>query len=193
MSSLSDQVLQHLDPQRIEAIAAQLGVSPAQAESAIHQALPMLVGGLAQSAASDPGAVHSAASEHAGSDIGSVLSNALGGGGAGGAILGHIFGNRQDQATQGLGQATGLGTQGAGQLLAILAPIILSVLGGMSQGQGLSPGGLGGALSQEAQKLGLGQGGGLLGSILDQDGDGKFGLGDVLKIGQQWLAGRSRV
>jgi hypothetical protein len=35
-----------------------------------------------------------------------------------------------------------------------------------------------------------GLGGGLLGSLLDQDGDGEVGLGDLLKMGGSLLGGR---
>lgn len=219
MSNLTNQVLERLDPSSIQAIAAQLGVDPAQAQAAIQQAVPLVVGGLARNAATDEGAsaVHSAATAHSGMDIGSILGSVLGGaGGSGagsilggmlgggsaagggnplpggldaGAILGSIFGGRQDQATQGLGQASGLGTQNAGQLLAILAPIVMSVLGSMSQRQGLNPGGLGGALAQENQRIEQSGNGGLLGAVLDQDGDGQLGLGDLLKVGAEMLGG----
>lgn len=195
MSNLTDQVLGQLDASHIQQIATQLGVDPAQAEAAIQQAVPLVVGSLARNASTDAGAeaVHSAASDHAGLDIGSVLGSLLGGGnGAGGSILGSIFGGRQDQATQGLGQASGLGTQNAGQLLAILAPIVMSVLGNLSQRQGLNPGGLGGALTQESQRINQSGNGGLLGSVLDQDGDGQLGLGDLLKIGESMLGGAAR-
>ena len=195
MSDLTQQVLDHLDPSSIAAIAAKLGVDPAQAEAAIQQAVPMVVGGMARNASTDAGAdaLHNAAADHAGTDIGSILGSVLGGAGGGGAILGHIFGNRQDQATQGLGQASGLGTQNAGQLLAMLAPVIMGALGNMSQTQGLNSGGLGGMLAQEAQKIGQGAHGGLLTSVLDRDGDGQLGLGDLLKAGSDFLASRGRV
>lgn len=202
MSNLTNQVLDRLDPSSIQAIAAQLGVEPAQAQAAIQQAVPLVVGGLARNAATDEGAstVHSAAAAHSGFDIGSILGSVLGGGAASGgnalpggldagAILGGIFGGRQDQATQGLGQASGLGAQNAGQLLAILAPIVMSVLGSMSQRQGLDPGALGGALAQENQRLDRSGNGGLLGAVLDQDGDGQLGLGDLLKVGADMLGG----
>lgn len=216
MINLTEQVLGQLGPANIQQIAAQLGVDPAQAEAAIQQAVPMVVGGLAQQASTDAGAsaVHAAAMNHAGLDLGSILGSVLGGGGGGGgsasgadsilggllggasrgggidpgAILGGIFGGRQGQATQGLGQASGLGTQNAAQLLAILAPIVMSVLGGMSRSNGIDAGGLGGALAQEHQRVN--PGGGLLGSILDQDGDGQFGVGDLLKLGGSLLGRR---
>lgn len=201
MSDLTNQVMGHLDDQRIQAIASQLGVDPAEAESAIQQAMPLLIGGLARNAQTDQGAgaLHSALGDHAGNDIGSILGSVLGGGGGGAglgngmAILGHIFGARQNQAAQGLGQQTGLGSQNAGQLLAILAPVVMSVLGNMSQRQGMSASGLGSVLGQEAQRIGTGGAGGLLGSVFDQDGDGKFGLGDVLKMGEGLLGSRGRV
>ena len=197
MSDLTNQVMGHLDDQRIQAIARQLGVDPSEAEGAIRQAMPLLIGGLARNAQTDQGAaaVHSALGDHAGNDVGSILGSVLGGGGLnnGMAILGHIFGARQDQAAQGLGQQTGLGSQNAGQLLAILAPVVMGVLGNMSQRQGMSASGLGSVLGQEAQRIGGSNAGGLLGAVFDQDGDGRFGLGDVLKMGEGLLGSRGRV
>lgn len=195
MSDLTSQIFDHLDPASIGAIAAKLGVDPAQAQAAIQQAVPLVVGGMAKNAQTDVGAdaLHSAVADHAGLDIGSVINSVLGGGGQGGSILGHIFGQKQDQAAQNLGQASGLGTQNAGQLMAMLAPIIMSVLANRTQSQGLGAGGLGGMLGQELQKLGQSGHGGLLTSVLDQDGDGKLGLGDLFKVGAEFLGSRGRV
>ena len=198
MTNLANEVMGQLDSSQIEAIAAQLGVDPAQAQGAIQQAMPLLLGGLARNASTPDGAgaLHSALGDHAGNDIGSLLGGMLGGGGSqaglngGMAILGHIFGARQDQASQGLGQASGLGSANAGQLLAILAPIVMSVLGNMSQRQGMSASGLGGVLGQEHQRIAQGGAGGLLGAVFDQDGDGQLGLGDLLKIGEGMLGSR---
>ena len=148
MTDLTQQVLSQLDASGIGAIAAQLGVNPAQAQAAIAQAVPLLVGGLARNASTDAGAnsLHRAVGDHAGMDIGSILGSVLGGGGGGGSILGHVLGNRQDQASQNLGQASGLGSQNAGQLLAMLAPIVMGMLGNMSRKGGMDAGGLGGML-----------------------------------------------
>jgi hypothetical protein len=196
MSNLANEVLGQLDASRIEAIASQLGVDPAQAEGAIRQAMPLLLGGLARNASTPEGAgaLHTALGDHAGNDIGSLLGGMLGGGSGGldggMAILGHIFGARQDQASQGLGQASGLGSANAGQLLAMLAPVVMSVLGSMSQRQGMSASGLGGVLGQEQQRMAQGGAGGLLGAVFDQDGDGRLGLGDLLRIGEGMLGAR---
>lgn len=131
-----------------------------------------------------------------GGGLGGMLGGILGGGGStgsagssgglasgiGGAILGHIFGNNAPAANQGLGQATGLGTHNAGQLLAILAPIVMAVLANHSQQQGLSPGGLGSVLGQQGQQIQQqgGLAGGLLNAVLGHSGGGNFDLSSVL-------------
>jgi hypothetical protein len=115
-------------------------------------------------------------------------------GGIGGAILGHIFGNRQKQAEQGLGQTTGLGGVNAGQLMAMLAPIVMAVLARMNQNRNLGPGGLSDMLGQETQRTreAGGIGGGLLGAVLDRDGDGDVDLSDLLSVGGGLLAAGRR-
>ena len=124
--------------------------------------------------------------------LGSVLGSVLGGGqsqGAGSAILGHIFGGQQQQAESSLGQASGLGGGNAGQLLTILAPIVMSFSANKVQGSGLDAGGLGQVLQQEraqTQQQG-GLGGSLLTSMLDQDGDGQLGAGDLFKLAGSFL------
>lgn len=135
--------------------------------------------------------------------LGSVLGGALGGGAAAGApasapaaldgasILGHIFGGQQDQATANLGQATGLGSN-AGNLLKMLAPLVMSFLAQRVMSGGLSSSQLGNALGEEkaqVQQQG-GLGGGLLGSLLDQNGDGKLDVSDLMKIGGSLLGGK---
>ena len=131
--------------------------------------------------------------------LGSVLGGALGGGaaqggqsmGGAGDILGHIFGGQQQQASNNLGQATGLGSN-AGNLLAMLAPLVMSFLAHRVTTGGMDSSQLGNALGQEqanVQQQG-GLGGGLLGSLLDQNGDGKLDIGDLMKIGGSLLGGR---
>ena len=121
----------------------------------------------------------------------------LGGGAApaaqssGAAILGHIFGGQQQRAEAGLGQATGLGPK-AGSLLQMLAPLVMAFLAQRVQAGQMDPGNLGQVLGQEQAQLRQqgGIGGGLLGSLLDQDGDGQVGMSDLLKIGGSLLGGR---
>jgi hypothetical protein len=183
VSGLVDNVLAHLDNDQIDAIAARLGVDPAQARDAIEHAVPLIVGGMAQNASTAQGAnaLNDALGAHGG-DLSNILGGILGGGagsGIGGAILGHVFGGNQGAVNQGLGQATGLGPQNAGQLMAILAPLVMGALANHAQGQGVGAGGLGGLLAQEVQHVQQqgGSAGGLLDSVLSNTG----GLAGILQ------------
>ena len=191
MGSLVDSVMGNLSEAQIAAIATKLGTDPTQARNAIEHALPLIVGGMAQNASTAQGAsaLNNALGEHAGFSISDVLSGVLSGSGGGasgsgmgGAILGHIFGGNQAAANQGLGQTTGLGEQNAGQLMAILAPIVMSALANHAQGQNLSPGGLGGMLGQESQQIQQQGGlvGGLLSAVLNHSG-GHLDLSHLLQ------------
>ena len=247
--SMVEELLSQLQGAPMQQMAQSLGASPAQTESAVSAALPMLFGALGNNAQSGQGADalfgalqrdHSTAG---GLDVGGLLGSILGGaggagggaqagglggllgsvmGGAGGAgglggllgsvlgggagggqaqasgsaldggnILGHIFGGKQDQAAGQLGQATGLGNN-AGNLLTMLAPLVMSFLAQRVLAGGMDSSQLGNALGQEkanVQQQG-GIGGGILGSLLDQDGDGQVGLSDLMKIGGGLLNNR---
>ena len=212
-ASLADELMAQLQGAPLQQMAQQLGSSPSQTQEAVGAALPLLFGALGNNAAQPQGAANlfgALQRDHAaGPDLGGLLGSilgGLGGAGQGGAgmgaaaapslqggadILGHIFGGNQQRAESGLGQATGLGAN-AGMLLKILAPIVMSFLAQRMQSGGMDAGGLGQALGQErtraTQQGGLG--GDLLGSLLDQDGDGQLGLNDLLKIGGGLLGGR---
>ena len=207
-ASLTDELLSQLQGAPLQQIASQLGTNPSQAQSAVAAALPMLLGALGRNAAQPQGAAdlfgalqrdhvgRAAGGGGLGDLLGSVLGGLGGGGGAGGAadgasILGHIFGGNQQRAEAGLGQATGLGAN-AGQLLQILAPIVMAFLAQRTQAGGMDAGGLGAVLGREHAQVRQqgGVGGDLLGSLLDQDGDGQVGLGDLIKIGGGLLGGR---
>jgi len=130
--------------------------------------------------------------------LGGLLGSVLGGGAPAspqmdaGGILGHIFGGAQGRAESGLGQATGLGSGQAGNLLKILAPIVMGMLAKQVSARGMDAGGLGSMLGQEraqVQQQG-GLGGGLMSAVLDQDGDGDVDLSDLLRVGGGLLGGR---
>ena len=130
--------------------------------------------------------------------MGDLLGSVLGGGAPAsrqldaGGILGHILGGAQPRAEAGLSQATGLNMGQAGKLLMVLAPIVMAALAKRVQAGNLDAGGLGSALGQERARVQQqgGLGGGLLGAVLDQNGDGQVDLSDLLKIGGGLLGGR---
>lgn len=203
-SSLANGLLQQLQGPGIRQIASQLGVDPDQAQSAVATAVPLLLGALGRNTQQPEGAqalLGALQRDHAdsaagGFDLGGLLGSVLGGGATpqtdGAGILGHIFGGSAPQAASGLGQATGLDSGQSGQLLRILAPIVLSFLAQRFLGGGSAdPGQLSQALGQEHQQARADSSvSGLLGQVLDQDGDGQLGVGDLLKIGGSLFGGK---
>src|SRR5688572_28753049 len=130
-NALTDDVYSQLEGAPLQQMAQQLGIGPAQMAGAVSAALPLLLGALGRNTSQPQGAealFGALQRDHSGLDIGSVLGSVLGGGGQGSQILGHVFGARQQGAAQGLGAATGLGSDQAGGLLKLLAPIVLTFL-----------------------------------------------------------------
>lgn len=174
--NIVDTVLAHLGDPQLGQIAAQLGTTPDQARTAVEHALPMIVGGMARNASTAAGAdaLHDALGDHAGQSLSNVLANVLGSGssGIGSSILGHIFGGNQQAANQGLSNVTGLGQDNAGQLMAILAPLVMTALANHVSTAGVDPGTLGGMLGQQAQQAQQQGGalGGLMNAVLGQGG-----------------------
>lgn len=210
--TLSSDLLSRLSGAPAEQIAQRLGISPAQAGTAIGAALPLLLGALGRNASQPQGAesLFGALKDHRERDIGGVLDAALQGQAQGPQILGHMFGARQPRAEQAVGQATGIGQDKAGMLLRWLAPIAMAYLAkrmfdkrnppaGQSQAQAQagdtatgmatpSPQVLGDVLQQETRQAGQ-QHAGLLGAVLDRDGDGDVDFSDLLRAGGSLLGG----
>ncbi len=232
MSSLFDQLSQHVNADTIGQFASQIGATPAQTKTAVQAAMPMLLGALARNSATPQGAagiLGALERDHDGSlldslggllggvtgtsgsgglgDIGGILGGLLGGGSGGagasgggmmdmgGAILGHVFGGKQGNVAASLGKSTGLQSGQILQLLAMLAPIVMAVLGKQNkQSGGLDQGGLadilGGAFQKSAaqapasvtQSAGAGGIGDLLSSVLDANHDGSV-MDDLMKQG----------
>ncbi|KKW67102.1 hypothetical protein AAV94_12285 [Lampropedia cohaerens] len=125
--------------------------------------------------------------------LGALLGSAGGGAFDGEGILSHILGGKTTQAEHGLSQATGLETNRVHQLLLMLAPIVMAYLGRkVSSGEVASPEDLGAVLGQEREHVRQqgGAAGGLLGALLDQNGDGKLDVGDLFKLGGQLFGGK---
>ena len=138
--------------------------------------------------------------------LGDLLGNVLAGAGAGAsprtggasgmeagaAILGQILGGQRQQAESQLGERSGLGAQ-AGQLLALLAPIVMQFLAQRAAAGQLDASSLGNALGQEPSRQPQppgGVAGSLLTGLLDQNRDGKLDAGDLLQLGAGLLRGR---
>lgn len=202
MSSLTDDIFTQLSGGALQQISQQLGTGQAQTAGAIAAALPVILGAMGRNASQPEGAdalFGALGRDHAsGGGLGDILGAVLGGQQSrqtdGLGQLGHIFGGQLPRAEAGLGQATGLGNDKAQMLMKILAPIVMAYLakrmfGGGAQGSSQDLGNILGQERQVQQQQG-GLGGGLLGAVLDQDGDGQLGLGDLLKMGGSVLGGQ---
>ena len=132
--------------------------------------------------------------------LGGLVGSVLGGGqsaasstssGNAGDLLATVFGNQGSaRAAEGLGQSTGLGTQGAGNLLGMLLPIVMSLLSQRFLQGGNGTQQLDQALANERQQLNNQGAGGALASLLDQNGDGKLDMNDLVKLGSSLLGGK---
>lgn len=196
MSSILDSIRQQLDPDTIRNISQQLGADPATTQNAISMALPALVGGLSRNASSPQGAaaLDAALDQHDGSildNLGGLLGGGSGGGGGlgggiGGAILGHIFGAKRGSVESGVGQASGLDAARTAQLLAMLAPIVMGVLGRMKRQKGIDASQLPDVLNAGRQQGEQEMPG--LGGLLDANHDGEI-TDDLLRMGGSALGG----
>lgn len=213
MFSLQDLLGQEQGNQAVDQISQNVGADNSLVNSAIQMALPALINGLANNAATPQGAEslnNALEQDHSG---GGVLNN-LGGlagmifGGQqeaappprqadAGGILGHILGGSQGQIAQEVSQKSGLNMGQVAQILMFLAPIVMSYLGKEKQQQGVGADGLGGLL------------GGLLGggqpaapqqssgnsmidmasNMLDSDRDGSA-MDDIASMAFKYMTGK---
>ena len=193
-----DLMNQQLSGPRLSQMSRQLGISEDQTREALPAALAALTGAMAQNAAQPQGAQqlsHALAKDHDGGLLDSLddfLGGAGGGSnlGAGAAILGHVFGQRQPRVQGNLGRATGLDPQTMARLLALLAPIVMAYLGRRQRQQQLDPGGLASVLGQERQRIEqVPQARRGLGALLDLDGDGQV-MDDLANLAGGMLGNR---
>jgi hypothetical protein len=187
-----DTIGQQLGGSTLTQISQQLGTDEGTAAKAVSVALPLLLGGLTRNAATPVGAAaldQALTRDHDGSLLDAphqavTNPNAFNAG----AILGHIFGQRQAPIQQGVAKATGIDLQSAGKVLMMLAPIVMAGLARArsAQGAGASAGSVlqGEQSNLERQVPGLGG----LASILDRNHDGNV-ADDIANIASGQLGG----
>jgi len=107
------------------------------------------------------------------------------------ALVDQLMSPLQGSPLQQMAQQLGTDTEQARTAVGAALPMLRGALrSNAAQPQGTMD--LWGALQRNHSGPGAGLGdlGGLLGSLLDQDGDGQVGLGDLFKIGGSLLGGR---
>lgn len=211
MFSLQDLLGQQQGSAAVEQISQQVGADSSMVNTAIQAALPAILGGLANNAATPDGAESlNTALEQDHSD-GSVLGNLGGlsdmifGGGQqappprqadAGGILGHILGGSQGAVAQDVSQKSGLDMGTVAQILMFLAPIVMSYLGQKKQQENVGADGLGGLLggilggAQPTQPQGSGNAMmDMASSMLDSDRDGSA-LDDIASMAFKYMSNR---
>jgi len=178
MNVITQMITQQVAGFAARAIAQRLGVSEATAQRAVMIAVPLIVAALARNAARPEGAeqLHEAVTnDHDGSifdNLPGYLNNPQAANGAG--ILGHIFGEQQGAIQNTVAQAAGLDQNAAGNILEMLAPLVMGAVGQTQRQNDLDPSGLSDFLGTQQQQTEAAAPGlaGALNSILDSNNDG---------------------
>lgn len=104
-------------------------------------------------------------------------------------ILNHILGDRQDGVSNMVSQMSGLNNNQTSQLMTMLAPVVMGLLGKTKRENGLDVGGLAsllnGTVSQQQESNPTMS---LVTRFLDSDGDGSI-VDDVASMGMKFLGG----
>ncbi|CAN5357098.1 DUF937 domain-containing protein [soil metagenome] len=207
MFSIQDLLGPEKGTKAVNEISQNVGADNSMVNAAIQAALPMLINGLANNAATPQGAesLNNALEQdnHAGilDNLGGLAGMIFGGGqqaapprqADAGGILGHILGGSQGQVAQQVSEKSGLDMGQVAQILMFLAPIVMGYLGRQKQEQNVGADGLGGLLGgllggvqSQAQPA---QGGSMFDtatSMLDQNRDGSS-LDDIASMAYKYM------
>ncbi len=188
MSAILDVLSRSLDANVVSAIGERIGGDAQATGTVVSAAVPLLLSALTRNASQPEGAdaLHQAVvRDHSGAILDHLpehLAEPQAANGAG--ILRHVLGDQEGAIEQGLAGSAGLDAGSVGQILQIVAPIVMGALGKATQQRSLDAGGLASVLGSEQQEVQaaapdlMAQVGTLL-SAGDQGGGGSL-LGDIL-------------
>ncbi len=111
-------------------LAGQTDLTGAQTKSVINAALPLLLGAMTQNASTEAGAssLLGALTQHQSqASVQDQLKEADRE--DGGKIIGHIFGNKKEEAAEEIARKSGVSTAQVLGLLALIAPVLLNGVG----------------------------------------------------------------
>ena len=194
MSSMLEMLMGTLGGGAQKQIGRNAGADESATAKVISGALPVLLGALSRNTR-DQGGAESLLGALDRDHDGSIMDDLAGYLGKndtddGDGILRHMLGEKRARVEQGLGKASGLDTAAVGKILATLAPVVLGALSKQRKEKQLDASGLAALIGQDNDEVTRKAPGtmGLVGSLLDQDGDGQV-IDDVFKIGGDLLGG----
>ncbi len=175
------------------------GASKEQTATAASGIMSSLIGALARNTATEQGAASLSNALDRDHD-GGILNNLMGilSGNTqvqnerainGAGILNHILGDRQGGVSNMVSQMSGLNTNQTSQLMTMLAPVVMGMLGKTKRENGLDQGGLASLLNGTvSQHQNSNPAMSLVTQLLDSDGDGSI-MDDVANMGMKFLGG----
>ncbi len=192
--NLLGMLAQQLGPSVISQISKSLGSNDASTKNVVSSALPVLISALTGNARSQTGAeslFNALSKKHDGSifdNLNDLIEKPDQGEGDG--ILGHIFGNKRQHIERNVSEACGVDQGGTSKIFKILAPMVLGALGKQKRQNNWQPNDLSNVLvrSQKQFTQEAPSEMGVVGKLLDRDGDGKY-VDDVASIGMKLLSG----
>jgi len=192
---LIDLLQSQLSGNVIDQLSNQIGEEKEKTEVATSGIISMLTAALAKNAASPSGASSLASAlenDHDGSILDNI-SDLLGGNmnnnraANGAGILKHVLGGKQGNAIDVISKMSGLSNNKTGNLMTMLAPIVLGMLGKQKRQNNMDQSGLSDMLSRSVKSAtNQRQEMGLLGKLLDRDGDGSV-MDDIAGMGMKTL------
>ena len=192
---LIDLLQSQLSGNVLDQLSNQIGGQKEETEVATSGIISMLTAALAKNAATPGGAsalANALDSDHDGSildNIGDLLGGNLTNNRAanGAGILKHVLGGNQGNAIDAISKMSGLSGDKTGNLMTMLAPIVLGMLGKQKRQNNMDQGGLSDMLSRSVKSASnQRQEMGLLGKLLDRDGDGSV-MDDIAGLGMKTL------
>ncbi len=190
MAGLLQTLVPLLAGDTLSGISEQLGVDENKTQQAITLAMPLLIGALNRNASTSDGAealTGALQRDHDGSILEDLLGNLSNKKTVddGSAILGHVFGDKRGGFEQNISRSSGLDTETTVQLVSMLAPVVLGVLGQMRHKETMDPQGVASLLQDERQTAESAVPG--MASFLDMDGDGDI-TEEVVSLGANLLS-----
>ncbi len=146
MSSIIESVLGMLTGEALGSVSRQIGVSKEKTQQILPEAIALITSALAQNSSSKKGAQalsDALSKDHDGSLLNNIvdyIGNYLNGDGNG--ILEHVLGSKRTAAESAISKKTGIDPGVIGNLLTMVAPLIMGILGKTQKQQGFDLGGL---------------------------------------------------
>ena len=194
MSMLLQLIQEQLTDAHVASLAKHAGIQPDQAQGAISEALPLLLGAVSQRATGNTGLqflTNLLDRNHDGSVLDDILGMVLSGGGSSSnrQALQSILGNQGAAVEQRVAAQSGVPADSIARLLPLLAPIVLGALTKAQTSQGLEGKELSTFLEKERSSLSrqAPEAHSFLGSLLDKNHDGSV-VDDVVRMGGQALS-----